>query len=157
MFYRRLDEGSKSQKARQQRRRRWEVIFQFNLEKRLLDMMQEPSWIDVKKYKTNPNRLKINANEEQAIRDDLENLKIMPKEKSKKLSDLKLRSIRTANDKVRIHFTIDDYRSRVVVGEIEFRDKLYRNIVESFELTDNGFLFYDGGVIDLNELELLID
>ena len=151
--------SKKSKFSRQEKKRKWEIICSFNYRKRLNNMMEEPTEEDIKQYSAHRSRLILNEEEKQEVLNTIENLKSLPDRQGKLIKPTQeLRTLRSANEKVRIIFLPNKIKKTVSIKLIQFRPKLaYKDLFESFELTENGFLFYDGGVIDLNELELLID
>ena len=121
--------SKKSRSARRERRRTWEIVSSFNRERRCDQMMKPPSDKVVEKYGSSRDRLTITAEEKQEILNDIEGLKKSPKSKGKSLGKMgthkEIKSIRSASEKVRVHFSIDEYDTCVHILEIEFRDKLY--------------------------------
>lgn len=106
-------------------------------------MGQEPPWAEIKKYGGNKEQLMLTMNEQQDVWDAIQDLKKIP-EQGKDLKLLGLKSIRSANKKVRVHFTINKLKKNIYITRIEFRAKLYHPINEYFDLIgDDLYLPYE--------------
>ena len=131
-------------RKKRQSKETWETGSRFTVDRRIDEMGEQPSWKDINLYGVDKEDLMLTSDEQEEAKNDIKNLKITPYP-SKVLKNLGLRSIRTANEKVRVHFKIDEQRKIVTIKEIEFRAKLYRPFKECLELVgDELFLLCEG-------------
>lgn len=113
--------------------REWQIFSNFSVKKRIEEMGDAPSWADIKKYGNNKEQLMLTIDEQQDVQNAIDNLLIFP-EQGKDLKLLGLKSIRAAHKKVRVHYTIDEWKKNIHITRIEFRAKLYQPIDEYFDL-----------------------